>query len=757
MWQESWIVAEACHNCAVLNFDHCNSQDLKCLCGDKDFLATVASCISENIDLPEDQYTAWDRFAMATCEIHNAGIQDQDYVDAIKFLNHTGMETLPSSNSHGKRESWVKTPPVYKPIKISEHQFNLTYSAVHNFLYEKDISVWQGSFLVFWWILVVAISSFAHFLRYLNVRFASTSVAMQRPNVIYRWYQKNILIPACFGGRHMTRVQILGLKFTIPTRFETIVIGVYFVLNVVFVCAPYTLLEYNPLYPTHWKAFMRYISDRTGIIAVIQMPLLVLFALKNNILITLTGWSFSTFNTYHRAVSRVTFMQLIVHAITKHVFSASYGASLVKYFYPLPYYRWGVSAIFLMVIMILTAMVRSKYYEVFLRLHILCGIGAFICSLYHLNGLGYKQTVYVSFGLWAADWLIRLGRLIFLNISLLFSGSGSKGTFAQINVLNGDVANVRVKTSVLWKPKPGQYVYIYVSKLKFWEAHPFSVVGPSIDGESFQLFCKARGGLTKHLCQNLTESGCNESTAMTKSVMIEGPYGVHAPVERYQNILLVAGGVGITGVLPYVEYLVKLQESNEIAENVEIHFVWIIQGTPDISWVADRMKQLTSSSKLKISIFARLTGQETFSSAYSSSQTSAQTLTTLPSSTPITQVDSPLARVERAYKRLEESSHSSEDMRVLSNLDEKKEEAINSSAMSIRTCDYVDLEKYITLGRRPQLESIIGTFFAESTGAACVLGCGPPTMMDGLRSSVVNHIDLVQYGRTDYFEEAFSW
>jgi hypothetical protein len=66
------------------------------------------------------------------------------------------------------------------------------------------------------------------------------------------------------------------------------------------------------------------------------MPLFTLFALRNNLLIWITGWSYAQFNTYHRAVSRVTHMQFIVHSITKHVFSASYGASLVKYFIHYP-------------------------------------------------------------------------------------------------------------------------------------------------------------------------------------------------------------------------------------------------------------------------------------------------------------------------------------------------------------------------------------------------------------------------------------
>jgi NAD(P)H-flavin reductase len=58
---------------------------------------------------------------------------------------------------------------------------------------------------------------------------------------------------------------------------------------------------------------------------------------------------------------------------------------------------------------------------------------------------------------------------------------------------------------------------------------------------------------------------------------------------------------------------------------------------------------------------------------------------------------------------------------------------------------------------RPELGTIIRDFFAEATGAACVLACGPPAMMDSIRESVVDYLDLNDRGRVDYFEEAFLW
>lgn len=65
----------------------------------------------------------------------------------------------------------------------------------------------------------------------------------------------------------------------------------------------------------------RYMADRTGIIAYANLPLLWLFAGRNDLLLWLTGWSFSTFNLFHRYVARVATAEAIAHSFGYTVFS----------------------------------------------------------------------------------------------------------------------------------------------------------------------------------------------------------------------------------------------------------------------------------------------------------------------------------------------------------------------------------------------------------------------------------------------------
>jgi hypothetical protein len=289
MWPRSWIIGESCHDSASLKFDKCDVEDLKCLCGDRNYLASVALCIAKHATNGAfERDDAWSHFAYSVCEIHNSRISDADYQHSITYLNQTSGWKPPS-------EADINSGPknITQPISITDKSFKSSYRAVENFLYQKDVSVWQGSFLVGWWVFVIFLSALSRLFRYLHVRFA-LGRALSKPGKLGMAWQKHFLMPACFGWRHMIKIKFMVISITIPTRFDVVVIAIYFLLNVIFLITQYDYLDSktdnkDPLYPTQYKEMLRFASDRSGIIGVIQMPLFTLFALRNNLLIWITG------------------------------------------------------------------------------------------------------------------------------------------------------------------------------------------------------------------------------------------------------------------------------------------------------------------------------------------------------------------------------------------------------------------------------------------------------------------------------------
>lgn len=71
--------------------------------------------------------------------------------------------------------------------------------------------------------------------------------------------------------------------------------------------------------------YWRYIADRTGIISYANLPILWMFSGRNNVFLWLTGWSFSTFNIFHRHVARIATIQAIIHSICYSALEANYG------------------------------------------------------------------------------------------------------------------------------------------------------------------------------------------------------------------------------------------------------------------------------------------------------------------------------------------------------------------------------------------------------------------------------------------------
>ncbi|ANB14751.1 Fre2p [Sugiyamaella lignohabitans] len=397
----------------------------------------------------------------------------------------------------------------------------------------------------------------------------------------------------------------------------------------------------------------------------------------------------------------------------------------------------------------------------------------------------------------------------------------NRTSFAEICALSGDIINVRVRATVVWRPLPGEYVFIYINR-KLWDAHPFSVVGPSSDGESFQLLCKARKGMTRRISKMLKSKGADKDHPSTIPVLIEGPYGVHCPVERYGEVLLIAGGVGITGVIPYVEYLTHSPDANP----TRIKFVWAVQSRSDTRWIEERLLRLSNKVEIVVYAAARTAAKEnqdvlksfvyedplesdypyannnpyetdekdpttgkhaefhfvgddgddnlsTTSSRYPESNDhdrerhdeKPQDLTSeygrsltlkvtgqraRPAVSGISSPKPPLPLPPKDFH-----GHMYGSMHTL-NIEGTT--AANSLVTKSHRRRLSRMEWYQRIQNgRADINTLVKEFFIGSSASACVLGCGPPPMMDTMRQSVAQHLDLNEHGRVDYFEEAYSW
>lgn len=132
------------------------------------------------------------------------------------------------------------------------------------------------------------------------------------------WIRKNLILPATF---HQHQSEALAWTCTIPPRLETTILILYAIMNFLFCFPAYHLMAAgNQYYSTSGLQLARYLADRAGFLSFAQLPMVWVFAARNDPFLWLTGWSYATYNRFHRWIARIMVIHAIIHSIAYTVF-----------------------------------------------------------------------------------------------------------------------------------------------------------------------------------------------------------------------------------------------------------------------------------------------------------------------------------------------------------------------------------------------------------------------------------------------------
>lgn len=367
-----------------------------------------------------------------------------------------------------------------------------------------------------------------------------------------------------------------------PTMGQGLWIVMFAILNIILGAISYKNFEYpHPWGFTKRAEILAYVGYRTGHISFALLPLTVLFSSRNNFLLWITDWPFSTFIVLHRWVARLCAFHAIVHSIT---LLAAY-VSLGTYYADVhtPYWIWGIVATLCLVLMLLQSVFwfRRASYETFLVLHILLAVFAIAGCWYHIHywkGLTgvYELWIYMVCAVWFFD---RLGRVL-----RVVKNGVPRATVVELcpDIVRMDIPGVR------WAAVPGYHAYIHFPTLqpfRAWENHPFSVtptallrsrahslttphasppsgdiemnkgprsmVSPASTGtDSISIYIKKHHGTTRLIGEH-----------SNLPVFLDGPYrgNCSRDVLKCDRVLLIGGGIGITGLLAWAHAHVNVK------------------------------------------------------------------------------------------------------------------------------------------------------------------------------------------------------
>ncbi|KAK1756340.1 ferric reductase like transmembrane component-domain-containing protein [Echria macrotheca] len=406
----------------------------------------------------------------------------------------------------------------------------------------------------------------------------------------YTMLQQTVFLPALFSQRRLDPLPAsIGY---LPSRVLTLFISVLVILNVVFCSVSFgTFQPGNIWFMSAQFETAEYVGNRSGTLSLVNMSIAILFAGRNNILINLTGWTQTTFLVLHRWTARLAVFEAIVHSIayTAAYFQPGYGgAEAYAAEAAMPFYWWGIIATIALSLAATVAIfpLRLQLYETFLALHIVLVILALVGCWYHLVphfgfDYGYQVWLYLCFAFWGADRLARFVRVLIYNPIL--------GSQAELELVcsdgDRDIMQITVFPRTTTGFGPAQHSFLYLAGLgKVWESHPFSVArwtsshkthvstspepaaveagekGVAVKHAQIQhnqkpsvtFLVRVHKGMTSGLRRRISESG----TAEVK-VYAEGPYGGHraalAPLYAADTVLCIAGGIGITHILGFLQ------------------------------------------------------------------------------------------------------------------------------------------------------------------------------------------------------------
>ncbi|KAK4159057.1 ferric reductase like transmembrane component-domain-containing protein [Cladorrhinum sp. PSN259] len=527
----------------------------ECRSGDTPFLTTLAHCIKSTCD---PSTPVWK-------------------IEKFWTQQATGSKTVAPKWSYGEALAQVEEPPT---IQVNTTDMLTITSLVdpetaktnavtrEYFEYAETIHSRYGIIL-----LVVGFGTPVFFSLLNHLPFMNGLYDKLRPYIVY---------PSIIGSYHVRPLPyLLG---NAPTVGQTLYVLMFLALNIILGAAGYRSIQPNAWFATQWQEVMGYVSARTGVLAFALTPLVVLFSGRNNLLLWATNWSHSTFMILHRWVARIYALQVIVHSITELVLYIDMGEYETES--KTEYWIWGIVATIFVVAMLIfsTLFLRRWSYELFLIGHIFMAVFVIVGCWYHVEFLfqrkwGYEFWLYAACAVWFFDRFIRVFRVL---------KNGARR--AVVTEVADDIVRVDVK-GIRWSSEPGRHTYAYfptLNPLRPWENHPFSIIPTALvrpaqpsssaasqtgseapanvdvekapvtttttttttassrdsaPGSGITLYVRKSAGLTKLLASH--------SSLLT---LLDGPYPDNPTrgVLRSDRLILIAGGVGITGVLPYI-------------------------------------------------------------------------------------------------------------------------------------------------------------------------------------------------------------
>ncbi|KAL4898752.1 metalloreductase [Aspergillus ambiguus] len=347
------------------------------------------------------------------------------------------------------------------------------------------------------------------------------------------------------------------------------------------------------------------VGYRTGFVTIAQLPLIFLLAGRQNIIGFLVGMSYERLNWFHRWAARTLWLTATIHM---GFWFRDWGRYdyIVHQLQNDALSKRGFAAWCILTFIVLTSMapVRRLSYEIFVLQHLVTFVGFTVAVWLHAPA-EVKVWVWISIGFLVFDRVARYLWATYANLSLFHSSARHPlwANHASFTPLPGNVTRITIENpGVRWKP--GQHVFLTCHSVVPLQSHPFTIASIP-DDNKMEFLVRAEKGGTRRFFRYASKShnilGSTDASPVQKSrtVFIDGPYGTIRPLQQFDSVVLIAGGMGITYTLPCLRDIVSRWKTEcsrdsptktRLATTKRLRFVWVVKSRAQLSWCETQLQ-----------------------------------------------------------------------------------------------------------------------------------------------------------------------
>ncbi|KAL9586557.1 MAG: hypothetical protein Q9203_003818 [Teloschistes exilis] len=359
-------------------------------------------------------------------------------------------------------------------------------------------------------------------------------------------------------------------------------------------------------------------ADRASLLFVANLPLLYLFAAKNQPIKLLTGYSYESLNIVHRRLGEVMCLLALLHSVGMvgvwYTILRPTGFTLARFLLSkIVLLGLGAFVAYELLYFASLGSFRQRFYELFLVLHVLLQVVALVLVWFHHHNS--RPYVGVALAIFLVDRLVY--RMILKRKSYRASldvteDGGTVVLRSEIPLAQKDRFVSYIAGTGLDKGwKATEHVFLTVpalSRRHIMQAHPFTIASRAPhdgDGDaSFKLIIRAQDGFSG----DLVRYSRSHSSVKTR---MDGPYGSQTALQLLQQCnlnVVVAGGSGIAVALPLIWSLCEsgnvsdLEPGDKTKLRSKTMLIWVIRHESHISWLDQADLQSFRDAGIKLVI-----------------------------------------------------------------------------------------------------------------------------------------------------------